>query len=104
MFADISANMMTLRKAARRPAARVRAPGAGRRSRMPARLLRLYLGLAGFGVSLALMVRAGWALTPWHRGLRGDHRPDDPPAASAADRHDRTVTTEPVTTGAPSHD
>lgn len=37
-----------------------------------ARLFRLYLGLAGFGVSLALMVRARLGLGPWdvlHQGI-----------------------------------
>jgi len=37
-----------------------------------ARLVRLYLGLAGFGVSLALMVRARLGLGPWdvlHQGI-----------------------------------
>jgi len=37
-----------------------------------ARLARLYLGLAGFGVSLALMVRARLGLGPWdvlHQGI-----------------------------------
>jgi len=36
------------------------------------RLVRLYLGLAGFGVSLALMVRARLGLGPWdvlHQGI-----------------------------------
>jgi uncharacterized membrane protein YczE len=36
------------------------------------RMLRLYVGLAGFGVSLALMVRAGLGLGPWdvlHQGI-----------------------------------
>ena len=36
------------------------------------RLVRLYLGLAGFGVSLALMLRARLGLGPWdvlHQGI-----------------------------------
>jgi uncharacterized membrane protein YczE len=40
----------------------------------PARILRLYVGLVGFGVSLALMVRARLGLGPWdvlHQGLAG---------------------------------
>jgi len=39
---------------------------------MAARLVRLYLGLGGFGVSLALMVRARLGLGPWdvlHQGI-----------------------------------
>jgi uncharacterized membrane protein YczE len=43
-------------------------PAAG----MLARLMRLYLGLAGFGLSLALMVRARLGLGPWdvlHQGI-----------------------------------
>jgi uncharacterized membrane protein YczE len=39
---------------------------------LAARLVRLYLGLAGFGVSLALMVRARLGLSPWdvlHQGI-----------------------------------
>ena len=36
-----------------------------RRDRLATRLARLYLGLAGFGVSLALMVRAWLGLDPW---------------------------------------
>ena len=39
-----------------------------------ARILRLYVGLVGFGVSLALMVRARLGLGPWdvlHQGLAG---------------------------------
>jgi uncharacterized membrane protein YczE len=38
----------------------------------PARIFRLYVGLVGFGVSLALMVRARLGLGPWdvlHQGL-----------------------------------
>jgi uncharacterized membrane protein YczE len=41
-------------------------------ARLTARLVRLYLGLAGFGVSLALMVRARLGLGPWdvlHQGI-----------------------------------
>jgi uncharacterized membrane protein YczE len=43
-----------------------------RRDRLAARLVRLYLGLGGFGVSLALMVRARLGLGPWdvlHQGI-----------------------------------
>jgi len=43
-----------------------------RRGGLVARLVRLYLGLAGFGVSLALMVRAKLGLGPWdvlHQGI-----------------------------------
>jgi uncharacterized membrane protein YczE len=39
---------------------------------LAARLVRLYLGLAGFGISLALMVRARLGLGPWdvlHQGI-----------------------------------
>ena len=53
-------------------AGRARAPGAVRRGGLVARLVRLYLGLAGFGVSLALMVRAKLGLGPWdvlHQGI-----------------------------------
>lgn len=53
-------------------AGRARAPGAVRRGGLVARLVRLYLGLAGFGVSLALMVRAQLGLGPWdvlHQGI-----------------------------------
>ncbi len=41
-------------------------------SNLLARLVRLYLGLAGFGLSLALMVRARLGLGPWdvlHQGI-----------------------------------
>ena len=51
---------------------RPRTPGAARRGRLAVRLARLYLGLAGFGVSLALMVRARLGLGPWdvlHQGI-----------------------------------
>src|SRR5437899_1898254 len=44
----------------------------GRAGDLPARLLQLYAGLIGFGVSLALMVEAGLGLGPWdvlHQGL-----------------------------------
>ena len=53
-------------------AGRARTPGAVRGGRLPVRLARLYLGLAGFGVSLALMVRARLGLGPWdvlHQGI-----------------------------------
>jgi uncharacterized membrane protein YczE len=43
-----------------------------RPNRLAARLVRLYLGLVGFGVSLALMVRARLGLDPWdvlHQGI-----------------------------------
>lgn len=43
-----------------------------RRSCLTSRLARLHLGLAGFGVSLALMVRARLGLGPWdvlHQGI-----------------------------------
>jgi uncharacterized membrane protein YczE len=66
MFADMSANMPTLR------ASRARTPEAVRRGSLAARLARLYLGLGGFGVSLALMVRARLGLGPWdvlHQGI-----------------------------------
>ncbi len=62
----MSANMAALR------ARRSRAPEAARRHRLAARLVRLYLGLGGFGVSLALMVRARLGLGPWdvlHQGI-----------------------------------
>ncbi len=42
------------------------------RGRLAARVTRLYIGLAGFGVSLALMVRARLGLGPWdvlHMGI-----------------------------------
>jgi uncharacterized membrane protein YczE len=48
------------------------APDAVLRDRLLARLVRLYLGLAGFGVSLALMVQARLGLGPWdvlHQGI-----------------------------------
>src|SRR5215469_7081322 len=53
-------------------AGRARTPGAVRHRRLTVRLARLYLGLAGFGVSLALMVRARLGLGPWdvlHQGI-----------------------------------
>ena len=62
----MSANLATLR------AGRVRTPGVVRRRRLAVRLARLYLGLASFGVSLALMVRARLGLGPWdvlHQGI-----------------------------------
>ncbi|SRR6266498_373000 len=62
----MSANLGALR------AGRARAPTAVRRGRLAARLVRLYLGLGGFGVSLALMVRARLGLGPWdvlHQGI-----------------------------------
>src|SRR5262245_34332286 len=49
-----------------------RIPEAVRRGRLAPRLARLYLGLAGFGLSLALMVRARLGLGPWdvlHQGI-----------------------------------
>lgn len=48
------------------------APGAVFTSRTLWRLVRLYVGLAGFGLSLAFMVRARLGLGPWdvlHQGL-----------------------------------
>ncbi len=62
----MSANQASLR------AGRERTPEAVRRGRLAARLARLYLGLAGFGLSLALMVRARLGLGPWdalHQGI-----------------------------------
>ena len=62
----MSANLAMLRTG------RVRAPAVLRRRRLAGRLARLYLGLAGFGVSLALMVRARLGLGPWdvlHQGI-----------------------------------
>lgn len=53
-------------------AGRARALKAVRRDRLAVRLVRLYLGLGGFGVSLALMVRARLGLGPWdvlHQGI-----------------------------------
>src|SRR5215472_10888843 len=53
-------------------AKRVRASGTPRGGFPVARLTRLYLGLASFGVSLALMVRARLGLGPWdvlHQGI-----------------------------------
>jgi uncharacterized membrane protein YczE len=55
----MSANREALR------VARARATRAVRHDRLAARLARLYFGLAGFGVSLALMVRARLGLDPW---------------------------------------
>lgn len=66
MFADMSANMVALRTS------RARARRAVCRDRLAGRLVRLYLGLGGFGVSLALMVRARLGLGPWdvlHQGI-----------------------------------
>lgn len=51
---------------------RGRALAAVRCGGLAGRLLRLYLGLAGFGVSLALMVQARLGLGPWdvlHQGI-----------------------------------
>src|SRR5215472_9287388 len=65
-IADMSANRTALRTG------RARALRAVRRDRLAVRLVRLYLGLAGFGVSLALMVRARLGLGPWdvlHQGI-----------------------------------
>jgi uncharacterized membrane protein YczE len=71
----MSANVSPLRTG------RVPTPEAARRGRLAARpahgrlaarLARLYLGLLGFGVSLALMVRARLGLGPWdvlHQGI-----------------------------------
>ena len=62
----MSVNMAALR------AGRARTPGAEHRGRLAVRLAQLYLGLAGFGVSLALMVRARLGLGPWdvlHQGV-----------------------------------
>jgi len=62
----MSVNMAALR------AGRARTPGAEHRGRLAVRLAQLYLGLAGFGVSLALMVRARLGLGPWdvlHQGI-----------------------------------
>jgi uncharacterized membrane protein YczE len=66
MFADMSVTMPALRPG------RARTPEAARRGCLAARLARLYLGLGGFGVSLALMVRARLGLDPWdvlHQGI-----------------------------------
>src|SRR5215469_7423990 len=62
----MSANMAVLR------AGRARALKAVRRDHLAVRLVRLYPGLGGFGVSLALMVRARLGLGPWdvlHQGI-----------------------------------
>jgi uncharacterized membrane protein YczE len=62
----MSANMTVPR------AGRARALKAVRRDRLAVRLVRLYLGLGGFGVSLSLMVRARLGLGPWdvlHQGI-----------------------------------
>jgi uncharacterized membrane protein YczE len=53
-------------------AGQTRALSALRRDRLAWRLARLYLGLVGFGVSLALMVQARLGLDPWdvlHQGI-----------------------------------
>jgi len=66
MVADMSANMAAFRTG------RTRAPKAVRRDRLAVRLVRLYLGLGLFGVSLALMVQARLGLGPWdvlHQGI-----------------------------------
>ena len=66
MFTDMSAIMAALRTG------RVRIADALRHRRLAARLVRLYLGLVGFGLSLALMVRARLGLGPWdvlHQGI-----------------------------------
>lgn len=66
MFADMSANAELV------SAPCVQDCRAVGRGRLAARLVRLYLGLAGFGVSLALMVRARLGLSPWdvlHQGI-----------------------------------
>ncbi len=47
------------------------APASGHRG-LPRRLVQLYLGLALYGVSMALLVRAGLGVMPWdvlHQGL-----------------------------------
>ena len=62
---------MSVKSAAARTG-RAQAPGAVRRGGLASRLVRLYLGLAAFGVSLALMVRARLGLGPWdvlHQGI-----------------------------------
>jgi len=54
------------------PASWARPSGVVCRGDLVARLVRLYLGLGGFGVSLALMVRARLGLGPWdvlHQGI-----------------------------------
>ena len=64
-IADMSANLAL--RAGHAPI-----PGMVRRGRLAVRLARLYLGLAAFGVSLALMVRARLGLGPWdvlHQGI-----------------------------------
>jgi uncharacterized membrane protein YczE len=57
-FADMSANSPGTVSA--QPV-----PAPPRRHRLAARLARLYLGLGGFGASLALMVKARLGLGPW---------------------------------------
>jgi uncharacterized membrane protein YczE len=69
MFADMSANAAA---ASATSAGRARARKPARPARLAGRLVRLYLGLVGFGVSLALMVRARLGLDPWdvlHQGI-----------------------------------
>src|SRR5215475_12885757 len=61
----MSANMAALRADCARDLK------AARRDRLAVRLVRLYLGLGGFGVSLALMVRARLGLGPWDVLLQG---------------------------------
>lgn len=66
MVTDMSAKVVLL------SAGRTRARNAMSRGRLAERLARLYLGLGGFGVSLALMVRARLGLGPWdvlHQGI-----------------------------------
>jgi uncharacterized membrane protein YczE len=66
MITDVSAKLVLLRMR------RGLAPDAVRHDRLLTRLVRLYLGLGGFGVSLALMVRARLGLGPWdvlHQGI-----------------------------------
>jgi uncharacterized membrane protein YczE len=72
----MSANMVAARASCCAPA-RNTVPGERLASPVPGgrpveRLVRLYLGLAGFGVSLAMMVRARLGLGPWdvlHQGI-----------------------------------
>jgi uncharacterized membrane protein YczE len=66
MFADVSANQASLLTGRERTSRTMRS------GRPAARLARLHLGLAGFGLSLALMVRARLGLGPWdvlHQGI-----------------------------------
>jgi uncharacterized membrane protein YczE len=49
-------------------------PSPSPRARLPRRLLQLFVGLALYGVSLAMLLRAGLGLAPWdvlHQGLAG---------------------------------